>query len=328
MHLIACDISKATLDAAWYDEHHQRWFECSKLPNTRRGWRRLLNWAEKYCGCVATEIQLVVEATGVYHRPLADFAYTYGLKVIVVNPGRAAENARSHNRLNKNDRLDARGLQCFGRELIKAHQYVPDSPEIQALRALLSRLRQLDVDQQREQNRLEKCPYIAQSRGLSASIRRQSKSLAKEKTRIQQDIDQLIRTHEPLQHLQQLMRTIKGIGPISSQWLLPLLYRQQFNSARQLAAFLGLTPIHKTSGTSLRKKPQLSGRGNGYVRSRLYMPAVCAITNDPAMKAFYETLIKRGKTPKQAITAVMRKLVHICYGVVKNDQPYRCPITA
>lgn len=328
MHLIACDVSKATLDAAWYDEDQQRWFECSKVENTRRGWQQLLNWAKKYCGCATTEIELVVEATGVYHRPLADFAYAHGLQVIVVNPGRAAENARSHNRLNKNDKLDARGLQSFGRELKKAHRYVPDSPEIQVLRALLSRLRQLDVDQQRERNRLEKCAYIAQSRGLSASIRRQLKSLAKEKTHIQQDIDQLIREHKPLQRLQQLLRTIKGIGPISSQWMLPLLYRQQFNSARQLAAFMGLTPIHKTSGTSLRKRPRLSGRGNGYVRSRLYMPAVCAITNDPTMKAFYQLLIRRGKTPKQALTAVMRKLVHLCYGVAKNNQPYQAQAAA
>lgn len=328
MPLIACDVSKATLDVAWFDEEHQRWFERSKLCNSRRGWRELLNWAEKTCGCAATEIQLLVEATGVYHRPLADFVYAYGLQVIVVNPGRAAENARSHNRLNKNDQLDARGLQCFGRELKKVHEYVPDSREIQTLRALLSRLRQLDVDLRREQNRLEKCPFIAQSRGLAASIRRQIRSLTREKMRIQQDIDQLIREHAELKHLRQLLCSIKGIGPISSQWLLPLLYRQQFESARQLAAFLGLTPIHKTSGTSLRKRPHLSGRGNCYVRSRLYMPAVSAIGNDPAMKAFYDTLIRRGKTPKQAITAVMRKLVHVCYGVVKNDQPYQCPLTA
>ena len=328
MRLIACDVSKATLDAAWFDEDQQRWFERSNLANSRRGWQQLLSWATKYCGCEATEIQLLVEATGVYHRPLAEFAYAHGLQVIVVNPGRAAENARSHNRLNKNDQLDARGLQCFGRELKKVHPYVPDSPEINLLRALLSRLRQLDVDFRREQNRLEKCPFIAQSRSLAASIRRQIKSLTREKTRIQQDIEQLIRDHVELKLMRQLLCSIKGIGPITSQWLLPLLYRQQFESARQLAAFLGLTPIHKTSGTSLKKRPHLSGRGNRYVRSRFYMPAVTAINHDAAMRAFHDNLIRRGKSPKQAITAVMRKLVHVCYGVVKNDQPYRCPITA
>lgn len=323
MTLIACDVSKATLDVAWFDEQRQRWFERSGLANSRRGWQQFLRWAQETCGCEVSEIRLVVEATGVYHRPLADFAYAHGVEVIVVNPGRAAENARSHNRLNKDDRLDARGLQRFGRELGETHAYVPDRAEVQELRALLSRLRQLDVDLRREMNRLEKCPYIAQSRGLAASIRRQIHALKREKTRIQQHIDQLIREHQPLNRLRQLLCTIKGIGPISSQWLLPLLYRRQFRSARQLAAFLGLTPIHQTSGTSLKKQPRLSGRGNCYVRSRLYMPAVSAMTNDPAMQAFYDRLIRRGKTPKQAITAIMRKLVHACYGVAKNDQPYQ-----
>jgi transposase len=326
MPLIACDVSKATLDVAWFDEEHARWFELSNISNTRHGWQQLMSWAQKNCGCAATEIQLVVEATGVYHRLLADFAYAYGLRVIVVNPGRAAENARSHNRLNKNDQLDARGLQCFGRELKKVHEYEPDSPQVQTLRALLSRLRQLDVDFRREQNRLEKCPFIAQSRRLAASIRRQSSSLTREKTRIQQDIDQLIGEHAELKQLRQLLCSIKGIGPIASQWLLPLLYRQQFESARQLAAFLGLTPIQKSSGTSLKKRPHLSGRGNQYVRSRLYMPAVTAINHDPLMRAFHDTLIRRGKTPKQAITAVMRKLIHTAYGVVKNNRPYQCQI--
>jgi len=328
MLMVACDVAKATVDAAWFDEGRQRWFERSKIANSRRGWRVMLSWLEKSSGASRAEFTLVVEATGVYHRPLVDFAHAEGLRVVVTNPGRAADNARSHNRLNKSDRLDARSLNRYGRELKTAHEYVPDSPEISILRALLSRLRQLDKDLQRERNRLEKCPFIAQNKGLTASIRRQTKTLEREKGVIQGEIDELIRSNAELKHLRRLLCSVKGIGRVASQWLLPLLYRQQFASARQLAAFLGLTPIHKRSGTSLKKRGRLSGLGNGYVRSRLYMPAVCAITHDPAMSRFYETLIRRGKTPKQALTAVMRKLIHVCYGVVKNDQPYQSPTIA
>jgi transposase len=325
MRMVACDVAKATVDAAWFDEGRQRWFERSKIDNNRRGWRAMLSWLEKSSGASRAEFALVVEATGVYHRPLVDFAHAEGLRVVVTNPGRAADNARSHNRLNKNDRLDARSLNSYGRELKTAHEYVPDSPEISLLRALLSRLRQLDKDLQRERNRLEKCPFIAQSKGLTASIRRQIRTLEREKGVIQGEIDELIRSNAKLKHLRRLLCSVKGIGKVASQWLLPLLYRQQFASARQLAAFLGLTPIHKRSGTSLKKRGRLSGLGNPYMRSRLYMPAVCAITHDPAMSRFYKTLIRCGKTPKQALTAVMRKLIHVCYGVVKNDQPYQCP---
>lgn len=328
MLLIACDVSKATVDAAWFDEQRQRWFERSKIDNNRRGWRGLLNWLEKSSGQSRAAFTLAVEATGVYHRPFVDFAYGQGLRVIVTNPGRAAENARSHNRLNKNDRLDARSLHGYGQELKKVFEYEPDSSEINGLKAMLSRLRQLDKDLTRERNRLEKCPYIAESQALTASIRRLLKALEREKKLIQGEIDELIRSHPHLKHLQDLMCSTKGVGNVMSQWLLPLLYREQFTSARQLAAFLGLTPIHKRSGTSLNKRGRLSGRGNAYLRSRLYMPAVSAITHNPELRGFYDTLIRRGKTEKQALTAVMRKLVHICYGVVKNDQPYRCPAAA
>jgi len=328
MYFIGCDVSKATLDAAWFNETRGNWVEQHKIPNSRGGWRSVLKHMLTACECEAGEICLVVEATGVYHRRLADLAYGTGVRVVITNPGRAAEHARSNNRLNKNDRLDARGLQQYGRQLDNAHDYVPDSPEIQALRAILSRLRQLDKDLRRERNRLEKCAFIAASQVLAASIRRQIRQLSQEHQLVQGQIDRLISECHPLRHIQALLMSIKGVGKITSQWLLPLLYREQFASARQLAAFLGLTPVHRTSGTSLRKSGRLSGRGDRYLRSRLYMPAVCARRHDPAMAAFYDQLIRRGKKPKQALTAIMRKLVHVAYGVVKNDQPYRCPVPA
>lgn len=328
MIMVGCDVAKATLDAAWFDDAQQRWQQHAPFANNARGWRLLLAWLEKSTARSRQELALVIEATGVYHFALAQFAYRQGLRVIVTNPGRAAQNARSHNRLNKSDPLDARGLSQYGRELENPHEYVPDVPEISRLKALLSRQRQLDKDLQRERNRLEKCPYIAESAPLAASIRRSIKERQREQKLIQGEIDTLIRGHAELKHLNRLLCSIKGVGKVTSQWLLPLLYRQHFASARQLAAFLGLTPIKKSSGTSLRKRGRLSGLGNPYLRARLYMPAVSAITHNPDLRAFHDRLIRRGKTPKQALTAVMRKLVHVAYGVVKNNEPYRCPMAA
>lgn len=328
MNVFSCDVSKATLDAAWFDEPRGGWTEKSKIPNQLKGFRSLLKWMQKSCDCPVDQLCLVLEATCVYHLPLAEYAHRAGVRVIVTNPGRAADFASSQNRLNKTDRLDAQGLQRYGRQLEKSHAYVPHSREIQALQAMLSRLRQLDKDLQRERNRLEKCAFIPTSNSLAASIKRQLKCLAKEKQRLQNEVDELIGQHRHLQHVQKRLTSIKGIGKLTSQWLLPLLYRNQFQSARQLAAYLGLTPIHKRSGSSLNRQGRLSGRGNGNLRAKLYMPAVCASTYDPAMAHFYEVLIRRGKSPKQALTAIMRKLVHICYGVVKNDQDYLCPMTA
>ena len=328
MYTIGCDVSKATLDVAWFNEANARWFDKSKIRNNGRGFAALLSWMLKTCDCGIEQLCLVMEATCVYHQPLAEYAYAAGVRVVVTNPGRAAEFAKSQNRLNKSDKIDARGLQGYGRQLENSHDYVPHSPEVQSLNAMLSRLRQLDKDLGRERNRLEKCPFIPQSRELAASIKRQIKSLEREKQRAQSAVDDLIAQRADLRHIQRRMTSITGVADLTSQSLLPLLYRDQFESARQLAAYLGLTPVHRRSGTSLNSRGCLSGRGNNDIRAKLYMPAVCAITHDPAMKQFYEQLISRGKTSKQALTAVMRKLVHICYGVVKNDQNYVCPVDA
>lgn len=323
MHFIGCDVSKKTLDLAWYDEDKKHWGPALKVLNQPTGWRQLTSWAEHSCRTDRSEICVVMEATGVYHLPLAGHLSTTGFRVLVCNPGRSAEYARSQNRMNKSDRLDARSLLRYGSRLEMFHWFQPDTAPIQRLKALLSLLDQLDKDVLRWGNRLEKASFQNPGAAAIPAIKRQLKNLHREQQRTQQAIDQLIRGDDQLHRNQKLMCSIKGVGAKTAQRLLPLVAGQRFESARQLAAFIGLTPCHKSSGTSLKSPGQLSGRGDAKLRSKLYMPAVSASTYNKELSAFYNTLLARGKTPKQAITAVMRKLVHLCYGVVKNQTPYR-----
>ncbi len=265
----------------------------------------------------------MLEATGVYHLPVAGHLYNAGFKVIVCNPGRSAEYARSQNQLNKSDALDARSLQRYGSRLEKFHWFEPDRPVIQNLKSLLALLIQLDKDVLRWQNRLEKLSFQYPGSVAQKSIKRQLRNLQREQDRTQQAIDALIQGDDVLKRNQRLMCSIKGVGPKTSQTLLPLLDAGRFSSARQLAAFLGLTPCHKSSGSSLKSLGRLSGRGDPRIRAKLYLPAVSAATTNPELKRFYQSLLARGKAPKQALTAVMRKMVHLCYGVVKNQTPYQ-----
>ena len=321
MHFIGCDVSKLKFDLSAATRTHQ-------VDNTHAGWDTLIQWAETQCQARRSEICIVMEASAVYHLQAAAYLSLAGLKVLVCNPGRSADFVRSQNQLNKNDRLDAIALQRYGSTLQSMHFFQPDPPEISELKALLGLLDQLERDIRRWQNRLEKLCHQYPGSTVSRSIKRQIANLQREQVRTQKAINTLIRSHQPLARNQQLMCSIKGIGPKTSQRLLPLLYGNRFDSARQLAAFLGLTPCHKTSGTSLNKPGRLSGRGNAAVRAALYMPALSAKQHNPEMSALYNRLIARGKLPKQATTAVMRKLVHLCYGVVKNQTPYRANYAA
>jgi len=315
MQFIGCDVSKLKLDLASATRSHQ-------VDNTRAGWNALIQWAQAHCAADPSEICIVMEASAVYHLQAAGYLSLAGLKVLICNPGRSSDFARSQNQLNKTDRLDAKALQRYGSTLKTPHFFKPDPPEISELKALLGLLDQIDRDTQRWQNRLEKACHQYPASTITRSIKRQIAHLQREHARVQKAIDVLIASHPVLKRNQRLMCTIKGIGARSSQRLLLLLHSNRFASARQLAAFLGLTPCVKSSGTTLNKPARLSGRGNATIRAALYMPALSAKQHNPELRALYDRLIARGKAPKQAITAVMRKLVHQCYGVVKNQTPY------
>ena len=107
--------------------------------------------------------------------------------------------------------------------------------------------------------------------------------------------------------------------------MLAILHTHSFESAEQLAAYLGLVPIERQSGTSLLGKPRMSRHGPKRLRSLLYMASMCAIRKkygNPLARALYEKLVRKGKAKKAAIGAVMRKLAHLCFGVIRSQTPF------
>ena len=99
--------------------------------------------------------------------------------------------------------------------------------------------------------------------------------------------------------------------------------KKDFKSASKVASYIGLNPIEKRSGKSEYRKPRLSKAGNSDWRKSLYFPAIVAIENNPDVKALHDRLLGSGKTKMCAIGAAMRKLLHICFGVLKHQQPYQ-----
>ena len=86
------------------------------------------------------------------------------------------------------------------------------------------------------------------------------------------------------------------------------------------AALAGLAPITRESGRWKGKLFVQGGRKQ--VRHALYMPALVAMRFNPDMKAKDEHLTTAGKAPKQAITAIMRKIVVLANTLLKKDMPW------
>ena len=93
-------------------------------------------------------------------------------------------------------------------------------------------------------------------------------------------------------------------------------------SAESAAAYAGLAPAEFQSGKSVKKYTRLSKAGNARLRTGLYLPTLSAIRSNPVHKGFYDRLFAAGKPRMQAVGACMRKLLTICYGVLKNRQPF------
>lgn len=314
MNFVGCDVAKRTLDVSLETGRSRR------FSNTPGGYQELLRWIDaKLEGPVC----VVLEATCVYHLPLANYLSEQGVGVLVVNPTRAQRFAEAQGLRNKSDCLDAGSLRRYGASLDLPRQRLhrPHSKIINQLNALLGRYTQVEKDLQREKNRLEKCAFIPDSELQAESIRRLIRQLKTEIDKLERDIRALIRSDPDLEHNERLLRSIIGIAETTARWLLPLLHEQRFSSARQLAAFLGLTPRHRSSGQCV-KPGRIPYNCNRRLRARFYYPAITATEHDPGCRALHQQLLGKGRTQKQAITAVMRKLVQTAFGVIKHQTPY------
>lgn len=157
---------------------------------------------------------------------------------------------------------------------------------------------------------------------VQASIQSLINSLDEEITRTEKLIKEHSNSHPTLKADRDLLLSIPGIGEATTARLLSEINFHQYESARSAAAFTGLVPRLRQSGTAVRGKARLSKVGSPRIRHALYFPAVTAIRCNPAIKAWAEELRERGKCEMQIIGAVMRKLVHLAYGVLKTGKLY------
>ena len=132
-----------------------------------------------------------------------------------------------------------------------------------------------------------------------------------------------IDSHPGLRSQRELLDSIPGVGEATAAVLLAEVPDiKEYRSARQVAAFAGLVPRERQSGSSVRGRVRLSKIGNARLRKALYFPAVTALRCSPFFQQWAEGLRQRGKSKMAVIGAAMRKLVHLAYGVLKTGKPF------
>jgi transposase len=320
MFYLGIDVSKAKLDCCLLIDPQASKRKNKTVANSRAGVAELIVWLARQ-GALATEVHAVLEGTGVYHEQAAMGLHEAKVTVSIVNPAQVRNFAQGLAIRTKTDGVDSLVLARYG-FLVRPATWEPPPPEARMLQALLSRREAIAQDLQRERNRQEKAQATDTPVIVSRSIDEAILFLEKQLRQLQKDIDDHIDRHPGLKEDLRLLQSIPAVGPQVGNNMLAVMNTRKFESAEQLAAYLGLVPVERQSGTSVLGRARLSKAGPARIRAVLYMAAVVATRYNPHVKAIYERLLARGKSKMSALGAAMRKLVHLCFGVLKTRQAY------
>jgi transposase len=306
---IGIDVSKATLDVASLPDG-ESWTVTNDDPGLAELTPRLVALAPAL---------IVLEATGGFEMLAAITLAKAGLPIAVVNPRQVRDFAKAMGQLAKTDALDAGMLAAFAQRVRPAPRPLPDEAA-QLLDGLLTRRRQLVEMLTAEKNRLgfARGPV---KRDISQHIRWLEKRLADVDTDLQEAV-----TASPLyQAKADLLRSVPGVGPVTTLTLLATLPELGHLSRRQIAALVGVAPINRDSGT-LRGKRLVWG-GRAPVRAVLYMAALVSLKHNPVLRRFYQRLRAAGKPFKVAVTACMRKLLTILNAMLHQNRRWDPQLT-
>ena len=309
--VLGIDIAKQRMEVALLVDGK---LKNKSFKNTTEGFEALSLWLKKLG---ISKVQACLEATGTYGEDLATYLHEAGHLVSIVNPARIKGFAQSELIRTKTDKIDAGIIARFCLAM-KPEAWIPPSTEIRLLRALVRRADSLISMLTQEKNRLGTA-----HESVIPLIKEHMDYLNKEIKKVRYQMADLIDQNPDLKQKGELLASIPGIGKGTIAVILAELdHLEKFSHVRELVAFIGLAPKETLSGSSIKGKPRLCKVGQGRLRKALYMPALVSIQCNPVMIAFYIRLKEKGKNGKVIVCAIMRKLVHLIFGILKSGKKF------
>lgn len=302
--VLGIDLSKDSLDA--YLLPQGRSWHVSNDSDA------IAKWVEQ----LPAGIDLVVmEASGRLQDLPASVLANANLPIAIVNPRQIKDFSKASGQHAKTDAIDARMIAQFGLKIQPLPRQLPN--EAQALLAeLLARRRQLMHSRVAELNRIKSAHATSVRESIEANIAWHEQLLAK----IDREIGEQVHNSPMWLANERLLTTVPGVGTTTARALLGQLPELGRLPRRKLVALAGLAAFARDSG-KWRGKRFVSG-GRGRVRASLYMAALTASRRNPVLADFYSRLIDKGKPPKLALTAVMRRLLTILNAIIRDQKPW------
>lgn len=314
---VGIDVSKDKLDVALTSDGSSI-ISNSTFGNNQTGFSKLSNWVRKYSKKLE-KVHYCLEATGIYSEDISEYLQDKNDSIVsVMNPYYVKSYAVSRYSRTKNDKVDAQILAYYAAER-KPKKSVKVPPELKKFKQYARHLSFL-ID---ECARLKTKKDSIKDDGI-ANLNQQAITFFEQQIiEIESKIKEQVDAFPLLKDKIGLVDSIPGIGFRTAciiiaevDWL-----NKENLSAKSIAAYAGLDPCEKQSGKKTGKS-RTSKRGNSNLRGGLFMPVLCAIQHNPILKEFYQRLINNGKLEMVAITAVMRKILTIAIGILRNDAPW------
>lgn len=313
MH-VGIDVSKAEVVVA-VEPSGEVWTS----PTTAAGLRALVQRLRKLQPTL-----IALEPTGGYEVPVVDALLGADLPTALVHPGRVRDYAKSQGQRAKTDALDARVLAQYAAQWKDAHRLVL-VPAQRVLMRLMLRRQQLERMLGAERLRLDQDALYPDS-VVRADLREHVAYLEAKLHDVDRELTAMIQANPTWAATAALLRTVPGVGKITATILIACVPELGTLSRHKIAALIGLAPLARESGRWKGQRHIVGGRA--LVRRVLYMAALTASRFNPSLCAFYQRLITKGKTHKQALTACMRKLLVLLNSMMKSKQPWQAPAPA
>jgi len=256
-------------------------------------------------------VHVICEATGHYGKALVEALHQAQIPVSVVNPRQVRDFAKCQNKLAKTDKIDAALLADYGRLMPQAPTPKPEQ-HLVVLDELAKRRAQLVEVKAKEQTRLK----TVTSPKIKKTINDLIKYLDELIDSLNSDIKDHIQAHPDLKKKAEVLGQVEGVGPATTITLLASLPELGKSDKNGITALVGLAPFNRDSGQFRGHRSICGGRYE--VRNALYMAALTTVRYNPILKAFYQSLLLKGKAKKVAQVAAMRKLLVYLNSLLKN----------
>lgn len=302
---IGIDVSKKTLDVYVRPTH-----EVFQVSNTLEGFKVLKTQLKSY-----PKALIVLESTGGYEAAVVQFLQKHRKTVAVVNARQVRDFAKALGKLAKTDKVDAAVIAHFG-EAIQPKVKALESQAAVDLNALQQRRTQLVTMLTMEKNRLW------QTSGLvKKSVQALIQLLEKQVETINGALAQQVTKDPEWAAKKKLLKTIKGVGEVTSTVMVSQLPELGQATHKEIAALVGVVPFNRDSGQFKGERSIFGGRAS--VRASLYMATLVGVKLNPILRAYYEKLCQAGKKKKVALVACMHKLLRIMNAMLKNNTAWQ-----